>query len=107
MNYFIETKEGRLTKDDGSLLSFKTHAEARNCAIDHCNFSDIKLTIANVTLHNEMKEWLLDCFQTENEQEEINELSHKELLEAVERYYDGGMKAFRECNGWASLEATL
>jgi hypothetical protein len=41
-----------------------------------------------------MRNWLLDCYTTEDEQEEINELSLPQLMNAVERYYDGGLRQF-------------
>jgi hypothetical protein len=44
-----------------------------------------------------MKEWLLECFQEDCDQEEIEELSTQELMNAVDRYFDGGMRAFVEC----------
>lgn len=45
-------------------------------------------------LHAAMKEWLLDCFEDEYDQEQINELDHSDTLRAVNRYYDGGVEAF-------------
>lgn len=56
-----------------------------------------------MNLQDEMREWLLEYFSSETCQEEINELTMPELIRAVDRYYDGGVKAF--CNGWSMVEA--
>lgn len=53
------------------------------------------------TLDIEMRSWLLDCFEEEYDQEQIQELSHEQLVRAINRYYDGGMKGFTECYNWA------
>ena len=45
-------------------------------------------------LANEMKQWLLECFEEEYNQEQINESSYEELKQSVNRYYDGGFKVF-------------
>lgn len=47
------------------------------------------------TLEQEMREWLLDCFTDEYDQEQIRELEPVGLLQAIDRYYDGGVKAFK------------
>lgn len=47
-----------------------------------------------------MKDWLLDCFTEQQDHEEIEELTHDELVNAINRYYDGGMKEFVRCLGW-------
>lgn len=41
-----------------------------------------------------MREWLLDCFDEEYDQEMIQELNEQELERSVNRYYDGGLRAF-------------
>jgi hypothetical protein len=56
------------------------------------------------TLDTEMREWLLECFSEEYDQEQIEALSHNELVRAINRYYDGGIKAFKECSGWIMVE---
>lgn len=53
----------------------------------------------------EMKEWLLECFEDEYDKEQINELTYEQCVRAINRYYDGGMKAFIACNGWTAGEA--
>jgi hypothetical protein len=45
-------------------------------------------------LETEMREWLLDCFEEEEDQEEILELSYERLCKSVNKYFDGGLKAF-------------
>ena len=42
----------------------------------------------------EMRDWLLECFEEEYDQEQINDLTLNELKRSVNRYYDGGIKAF-------------
>ena len=49
------------------------------------------------TLENEMREWLLECFEDEYDQEQIKELSEIQLIKAINRYFEGGMREFREC----------
>lgn len=53
----------------------------------------------------EMKAWLMDCFSCEVDQETIEELTYEQLVRSINRYYDGGMTAFRECAGWIMVEA--
>lgn len=53
----------------------------------------------------EMKAWLLECFDEEYDQEQIRELTYEQCVRAINRYYDGGMKAFKACNGWVMVEA--
>jgi hypothetical protein len=45
-------------------------------------------------LDKEMREWLLGCFDDEYDQEQINSLSHEQLVRAINRYYDGGIRSF-------------
>ncbi len=56
-------------------------------------------------LDKDMREWLLECFSEEYEQEQIEGLTHEQLVRAINRYYDGGMRAFKECVGWIMVEA--
>ncbi len=58
-----------------------------------------------MNIHNEMRDWLLECFSDEYDQEQIEELTHEQLEKAVNRYYDGGLKAFKECCGWIMVKA--
>lgn len=53
----------------------------------------------------EMKAWLLECFEDEYDQEQIKELTYNQCVRAINRYYDGGMQAWKECNGWVIVEA--
>jgi hypothetical protein len=48
-----------------------------------------------------MKEWLLDCFPDDADQEEIESLSREELMQAIRKYYDGGLDQFYKdtCEG--------
>jgi hypothetical protein len=55
-----------------------------------------------MSIHDEMRVWLLDCFP-EDDHEAIQELTHDELENAINRYYDGGMRAFMQ--GWTMVEA--
>ncbi len=57
------------------------------------------------TLDREMKDWLLECFDDEYDQEQIEELTHEQLVRSINKYYDGGMTAFKECSGWITVEA--
>ncbi len=57
------------------------------------------------TLDKDMRDWLLECFSDEYDQEQIEELTHEQLEKAVNRYYDGGMQAFKQCSGWIMVEA--
>jgi hypothetical protein len=56
-------------------------------------------------LDTEMKEWLLECFSDEYDQEQIEELTHEQLIRSINRYYDGGIQAFKACSGWVMVEA--
>ena len=47
-----------------------------------------------MNIEKAMKEWLLDCFNDEYDQEQIESLSYEQLVKSINRYYDGGMKAF-------------
>lgn len=42
----------------------------------------------------EMREWLLECFSDEYDQEQIQELTYEQLKSAVNRYYAGGFEVF-------------
>jgi len=42
----------------------------------------------------EMREWLLDCFTEEDDQEQIQELSYEQLVRSVNRYHDNGFNGF-------------
>lgn len=54
----------------------------------------------------EMKAWLLECFDDEYDQEQIKELSYEHAVKAINHYYDGGIKAFREVSQmWREVEA--
>ncbi len=55
-------------------------------------------------LTGEMRKWLLECFDEEYDQEQIRELSFEQCVKAINRYYDGGYKAFLSCY-WAEVEA--
>ncbi len=56
-------------------------------------------------LDKDMRELLMECFDEEADQEEIDSLTHEQLVRAINRYYDGGMRAFKECVGWIMVEA--
>lgn len=56
-------------------------------------------------LIGEMRKWLLECFDEEYDQEQIRELSYDDCVKAVNRYYDGGFKAFLACMLWEEVEA--
>lgn len=56
-------------------------------------------------LDKEMREWLLECFSDEYDQEQIEELTHEQLMRSINRYFDGGVAAFKECSGWIMVEA--
>jgi hypothetical protein len=45
-------------------------------------------------MEENMKEWLLECFTEEADQEEIEALTREELIQAINRYYDGGLEQF-------------
>lgn len=45
-------------------------------------------------IDKEMKDWLLDVFCEEEAQEQIKSLSYEQLVRAINRYYDGGMRSF-------------
>ena len=53
------------------------------------------------TLESQMRDWLLECFSDEYDQEQIQELTHTELVRSINKYYDGGMKAF--INSWIEV----
>lgn len=48
----------------------------------------------------EMRGWLLECFTDAYDQEEINGLTHEQLVSAINTYYDGGMVEFVNCSAW-------
>ena len=52
-----------------------------------------------MNIDREMKDWLLDCFDEEADQEEIEGLGSQQLENAINRYFDGGMKEFINCLG--------
>lgn len=60
-------------------------------------------------MYNEMREWLLECFSDDYDQEEILELTDKVLERAINRYFDGGVKEFINCSaipsGWKEMTA--
>ena len=56
------------------------------------------------TIESDMRDWLLECFSEEYDQEQINELTYDQLVKSINRYYDGGMRAFRACSGWLMVE---
>jgi hypothetical protein len=58
-------------------------------------------------LDKEMKDWLLECFSDEYDQEQIEELTHNQLVRAINRYFDGGMKEFEVCCGWLRLRLNM
>lgn len=53
-------------------------------------------------LDKEMREWLLECFSDEYDQEKIQELTHEQLVKSINHYYDGGMNVFQ--SGWVMVE---
>ncbi len=56
------------------------------------------------TLETEMREWLLECFSDEYDQEQIEDLTYNQLVRSIERYYDGGVEEFKRCAGWIMVE---
>jgi hypothetical protein len=50
-------------------------------------------------MEQEMREWLLECFSDEYDQERILELTYEQLEKAINRYFDGGMEEFKACVG--------
>lgn len=46
------------------------------------------------TIYSEMREWLLECFEDEYDQEQIQSLSDSQLEKSIDRYFDGGKQAF-------------
>ena len=52
----------------------------------------------DIILVKQMKEWLLECFNDEYDKEQIEELTQEELLRSINRYFDGGFAAFKECS---------
>ena len=42
----------------------------------------------------EMREWLLECFDDEHDQEQISDLSYTQLVRYVNRYHDNGFNGF-------------
>ncbi len=61
-----------------------------------------------MSIHKDMREWLLECYSDEYDQEVINGLTDSELGSVINRYYDGGMRAFRAdyaISAWSSVEA--
>jgi hypothetical protein len=53
----------------------------------------------------QMREWLLEGFSDEYDQEQINELTFDQLVRAVNGYYDGGYKSFLASMLWMEVEA--
>jgi hypothetical protein len=45
-------------------------------------------------LKDEMRQWLLDCFEEEGDREEIEELTYAQLRRVINKYYDGGLNSF-------------
>ena len=50
-----------------------------------------------ICLEQEMREWLLECFTQESDQEEIENLTEQELIESINRYFEDGIRAFIRC----------
>jgi hypothetical protein len=51
------------------------------------------------TVHKHMREWMLECFIEEYDQEQIQNFNHRQLEKHVDLYFDGGLDAFIECVG--------
>jgi len=49
------------------------------------------MNIDLLKFETEMRNWLLDIFQEDGDEEEIEELSYTQLVRAVNRYFDGGI----------------
>ena len=47
-------------------------------------------------LDKEMRDWLLECFSDEYDQDQIEKLTHNQLLRSINRYYDGGTLGFMD-----------
>ena len=56
-------------------------------------------------LDQEMKNWLIECFP--NQEEELEELSHNELVNSINRYFDGGLMEFISCSGWSHVDTSV
>lgn len=95
--YYVATKSGLTKNNCGDARVFNGYDNARNWAIDFCDQSDNRLSIiSHAELIQQMREWLLDCFEDDYEQEEIQQLNFEEVQDAVQRYYDGGITGFIE-----------
>jgi hypothetical protein len=42
----------------------------------------------------DMRQWLKECFETEEDHEEIDAATQERIIKAVEREYSGGVKQF-------------
>lgn len=51
--------------------------------------------MVQINLVADMKSWLLECFNEEVDQEEIEGLSFEQLVRAINRYYEGGIEQFK------------
>lgn len=61
-----------------------------------------------MSLQDEMREWLLECFSSDDDQDIIEDLDDVELVSAINRYFGGGMKGFLQCHAisnWDMVEA--
>lgn len=56
--------------------------------------TNIGVEMSEQELENNMREWLLDCYEDEYDQEQINQMSYRELIKAINWYYDGGIECF-------------
>lgn len=50
-----------------------------------------------MNIYDQMREWLLECYDDEYDQEIIHELTDDQLIKTVNREFSGGMKQFILC----------
>ena len=50
-----------------------------------------------MNLENEMRSWLKDCFEQEEDHEEIDSCTYDQLVNCINRYFDGGFREFVAC----------
>ena len=70
-------------------MAFEINSHLSEIQADENSFNHIE----------DAREWLLECFEDEYDQETIEELDDAGIVDAINRYYHDGMEAFNESCG--------
>ena len=71
-------------------------------------FDQVTIMKISLTVLNQMIDWLTDCVWGDVDEDWIRmEATEKEICEAVERHYEGGISQFLKDGGFESLEGEM